>query len=242
MALADHQNLNGEPCQNCPSRAYSEFADLSYECACEMERARSRLRAEPGDQIATQGIISTALFFVTDGMVGLWRTDVNGRRTLVRLVHAGQSLEYLCPLGKPCPYDAIAIQTTLMCRIDAAFVTKAARDVPALAVQLLEHAREDLDDAYEMLLARNTRTVRARVAALIVDLARRYGRHGVRGIELELRLSRRDIAELVGARVETVVRAIGELEVEGLVKVSGKRVVVLQGDRMQEVARESPPS
>ncbi|MBI5607246.1 MAG: Crp/Fnr family transcriptional regulator, partial [Deltaproteobacteria bacterium] len=218
------------------------YADLSYECACDMDRARSRVRAEPGDHIATQAAISTELFFVTDGMVGLWRTDVNGRRTLVRLVHAGQSLEYLCPLGKPAPYDAIAIQTTLMCRIDGAFMVRAAREVPALAVQLLDHAREDLDDAYEMLLARNTRTVRARVAALLVDLANRYGRRGLRGIELELRLSRRDIAELVGARVETVVRAIGELENDNLVKVSGKRVVIVGRDALVEAARESPPA
>ncbi len=207
-----------------------------------MERARSRVRAEPGTRIATQGAVSTALYFVTDGMVGLWRTDVNGKRTLVRLVHAGQSLEYLCPLEKPCPYDAIAISTTMMCRIDGSFMNHAARDVPALAVQLLDHAREDLQDAYEMLLARNTRTVRARVAALLVDLASRYGRKGLRGIELELRLSRRDIAELVGARVETVVRAIGELEAENLVKVSGKRMVILGADALAEAARESPPA
>lgn len=231
----------GDPCQTCKRRGESEFADLPYEMAVEMDEARSRVHVEPGGHVAHQGVPADALYFVTDGLVGLWRTDDTGRRTLVRLVHAGQSLEYLCPLHRPSPYEAIALRPTDMCRIDGEFVTRAARAVPGMALRLMEHAAEDLEAAWEGLLARNTRTVKARVAGLLVDLAQRYGQPSGDAVRLDLAVSRRDIAELVGARVETVVRAIRELQDAGLVAVSGKHVVVREMPAMAREARESAP-
>lgn len=67
--------------------------------------------------------------------------------------------------------------------------------------------------------------VAARLTAVLRDLGGRVGLRDARGTFVPLRLTRRDLAELVGCREETLVRVLGRLRAEGLVQMSREGIV-----------------
>ncbi len=72
-----------------------------------------------------------------------------------------------------------------------------------------------------------TRSVRERVARLLVELVDRFGAEGPDGaLSLTLPLARQDMAALLGVRAESIARAVRALEVDGVARFSGRQVTI----------------
>lgn len=77
---------------------------------------------------------------------------------------------------------------------------------------------------------------RARLAMLFVDLADRFGVRDSRGIIIDVRLTHREMANLIGATRETVSVAIVELRKDGLINTESRRVIVVDEEALRRVA------
>jgi CRP/FNR family cyclic AMP-dependent transcriptional regulator len=75
-----------------------------------------------------------------------------------------------------------------------------------------------------------------RLAALLLELAARFGVRDSRGTIVDLRLTHRELAALIGATRETVSVVIVELRDAKLVSTESRRVVLLDADGLAEVA------
>lgn len=78
------------------------------------------------------------------------------------------------------------------------------------------------------------RSFRDRVAALLIELAERYGRRNGDGVEIGLRLSHQEIASLIGATRETVTILLGELQNEGYIQIKRRQITVTDLSRLAE--------
>jgi len=76
------------------------------------------------------------------------------------------------------------------------------------------------------------RTAHARLAGLFLDLADDFGVRDSRGVIVNLKLTHREMAALIGATRETVSFAILDLRKEGLILTEGRRVILLDPDRL----------
>jgi CRP/FNR family transcriptional regulator len=79
-------------------------------------------------------------------------------------------------------------------------------------------------------------SARARLAGLLLDLADRFGVRDSEGVIVDLRLTHRELAALIGATRETVSVAIVELRDAGLVRTDARRAVLLNVDALREIA------
>jgi CRP-like cAMP-binding protein len=80
-----------------------------------------------------------------------------------------------------------------------------------------------------------------RLAAVLLDLADRFGSDTEHGRVIELPLVQQDLAELVGASRETVSRLIGELASQGIVRRMTRGYVVADAGRLLARHRGEPP-
>lgn len=69
---------------------------------------------------------------------------------------------------------------------------------------------------------------RARLAAFLTDLYERRRRRGLAGERFRISLDRSEIASLLGLTLETVSRSMSHLQRDGLIRVSGKHVSLLE--------------
>ncbi|HMV68846.1 MAG TPA: Crp/Fnr family transcriptional regulator [Myxococcota bacterium] len=77
---------------------------------------------------------------------------------------------------------------------------------------------------------------RARLAGLLLELSRSFGVRDSSGVIIDLRLTHRELAALIGATRETVSVAIVEIRNAGLVRTEQRRVVITDLDGLIAMA------
>jgi CRP/FNR family cyclic AMP-dependent transcriptional regulator len=84
-------------------------------------------------------------------------------------------------------------------------------------------------------------SAKAKLATLIIDRAKRYGkcaRNGT-GIRIPLNATAEEVGEEIGASRETVTRLLSDLKREGLVRLSGGSLSILKLDALRELTGTS---
>ncbi|WP_335934647.1 Crp/Fnr family transcriptional regulator [Streptomyces sp. PTD5-9] len=80
-------------------------------------------------------------------------------------------------------------------------------------------------------------TVRERFAVLLLDLARTHGVRTNGGIELDIPLSKQELAGAVGASREMVQRLLKDLRERGIVQTGRRALVIVRPDALRRIAR-----
>ena len=80
------------------------------------------------------------------------------------------------------------------------------------------------------------KTAHARLATVLLDLAKKFGIRDSRGIIINIKLTHRIIASLIGTTRETVSFAIVDLRRASLIQNDGKRFIITQSDALSDLA------
>ena len=101
--------------------------------------------------------------------------------------------------------------------------------------QLLERATISLQRSREKTLALGRKSASERVCSFLLLMAERIGKPGCGGVELDLPMSRRDIADSLGLTIETISRQFTHLREQGLITTRGRSaVLLLQIDELEK--------
>lgn len=84
-------------------------------------------------------------------------------------------------------------------------------------------------------------TAREKVAAFLLDLARRIGRPAAPGITIDLVMNREDIADHLGMNAETVSRVLSRLKAERFLDMPKPGTVILrEADKLADLSPLHP--
>lgn len=224
----------------CPGRASSVWRDLERVQVAALDRVKVTSAYRPGEVIHHQGTACLGLHCVVSGTVALRRVDAQGDAMIERLVHEGQTLGLTTLFGgETYPQSAVALTPTRVCFVERACVQRVLDEAPALGRRFLRRLAEDLRAADDERLRAATRSVRERVARLILDFADRYGVEAPDGaLRFELPLARQDMAALLCVRAESIARALRALSDEGVARFDGRDVTVPSLDQLLAVLPE----
>jgi len=82
---------------------------------------------------------------------------------------------------------------------------------------------------------------RQRLVHLLLELVEQYGLTTAEGIELRIKLSHQDLADVIGSTRETVTVVLGELQAEGLLTIGRRRIVIRRLEVLAADVSQSPP-
>ncbi len=119
---------------------------------------------------------------------------------------------------------AQALQLAGVCEVPFDLLEHAAARVPALQHQLMRLMSREIAGKEQQLLTLGDHSPERRLALLLLDLSHRYAQRGFSATEFNLPMSRQDIAAYLRLAAETVSRAFGKLQRDGLVDVDGRLV------------------
>lgn len=119
---------------------------------------------------------------------------------------------------------AQALELAGVCEVPFDLLEHAAARVPALQHQLMRLMSREIAGKEQQLLTLGDHSPERRLALLLLDLSQRYAQRGFSGTEFNLPMSRQDIAAYLRLAAETVSRAFGKLQRDGLVDVDGRLV------------------
>jgi CRP/FNR family nitrogen fixation transcriptional regulator len=176
-----------------------------------------------GSEIYAQGEKSGNLYQVEFGAVRIYRLLSDGRRQISAFHLANEMFGF--EVDKSHHFFAEAICGTGI-RVIRPSTSPAVPELLPMALQSLVRAQEQL-----LVLGRQNAV--ERVAAFFLEMSERQG--GLRQIELPM--SRLDIADYLGLTIETVSRVISKLRLRGIIRLPSLRSVeIVKLQSLQDMA------
>lgn len=174
-------------------------------------------RYAAGTTIFRQGEVPATVHVVRHGAVELSR-ELNGRRVALQILHPGDvfgDVPLLVRMAEP--FDAIALEDTLLLSIDSVRLSRLLEHRPRLSYRWLVSVAERMAQVQARLTDLLAGGMEAQVASFLV----RHAEHD------RVNLSQAVLAELVGGQRTSVNRVLQGLETRGLVRLHYRQVEIV---------------
>lgn len=179
-------------------------------------------------QIWSPGGPANTIYLVRSGIIKIYRVCDDARELTLHFLTKDHLFGELS-IVSPTPHDSAAEayeDTSLLTIPKDEFVRVMMRNA-SLAVEMMKlvgDRRRQLENRVESLLFRSAHS---RLASLFLELSGPFGVRDGRGVIINLKLTHKEIASLIGATRETVSFAILDMRRDNLVVTEGKRVIIL---------------
>jgi len=176
---------------------------------------------------------------VLSGVVKLTRSLPDGRQQTVALLFASDFLGRPFKAGKA--YAAESATVVELCCFSRRQFEELLHRQADLKQLFLERTLDQLDAAHECMLLLGRKTAQEKVATLILQILRRFqATEGTRGVlpsgtKFKLPLSRAEMADYLGLRIETVSRQFQVLRTAGVLDTARDRTVTVKDTRALEL-------
>lgn len=204
--------------------------------------ARSTRHTHPlGTVLLREGEASRAVLVLASGTVKVVATGIGGHRALLAIRVAGDVLGELSVLdGRPHSATVVAMGPVELLRITSDDFGALLRDRPGVAYALLQVLSGRLRLANLRRVQQIETTAAQRVATALAELAADHGTLGEDGVAIVVPLSQDDLAMMVGASREAVVRALRTLRDERVIRTGRQRITILQPEALGWRVRVRP--
>ncbi|WP_237173688.1 Crp/Fnr family transcriptional regulator [Paracandidimonas lactea] len=179
------------------------------------------------------GMPADQLFIVHAGRVKVYRLAETGKEQLVRMLGPGDFLGELNLFNDGCHESyAQATETSQICSIAQRDLRELLLRYPAIGLHVMAELAHRLGSTEKQAAAIGTESIDTRLGRYLLKLAAASGSNAI-----HLPFSHRDLASYLGITPETLSRRLTAFEVEGWIKRSGPRnIVLLLPDRMPGAA------
>ncbi len=214
-------------------RRVSIFADLSpTELQFLSERAVPRDYAA-GELLFAEGDACEGLFVVEKGQVRIFKSSATGREQVLSIEGPGSSIAEL-PVFDGGNYPA---STAALGQARVYFISK--HDFyslclvhPKVALKVLKVVGARLRRLVAIIEELSFTTVRARLISLLLRLAQKASKTS-NGVQIQLPASNQELAAQIGTVRELVSRNLSRLQAEGLIRMEGKTVFIVDVHRLE---------
>ncbi len=196
---------------------------------------RSSERAERGTLIYTPDDSAGDLFVLQSGTVSLHLRSGEGRTMTLRMIEAGQVFGHV-GAGDATHYDTFAEANSPVqyVRISRDELADLLARTPELGIALVEDMALHRAVISRRLDEVAFKSVPARLASLLLDLARRHGGPHAASVP---RHSHRQLAEMINAYRETVTKVINQFRDARLLEIDRSSITLVNVRRLEELAQ-----
>lgn len=200
-----------------------------------IDRKRS-FGCKKSQQFIIEGAPIQGLYFIYKGKVKTVKTGINGREQIVRFTKDGDTVGFR-GFGASKRYfiGAYALEDTLLCNFSNEDMLDILRNVPEITFDLMLFYADELNKSENKIRKIAQMNVRERVIDTLIYIHKKFGQ--INGV-IELDLSRKEIADFAGTTEEQVIRVISSLKKELLIKTVGKKIGLINKDKLQSEIKE----
>ncbi|MBS1104742.1 MAG: Crp/Fnr family transcriptional regulator [Deltaproteobacteria bacterium] len=206
-----------------------------------LQRSGFPKRYAVGELIFAPTANPESVYLVETGLARVYRVSEAGCETSFGYVAPGEVFGELLAFGDyPRESFAQAVQASLVWRIAREPFQRLMASRPSLVLAIAQQMGERLKRVEARVEDLVFHSVRIRVARMLSELARSFGRRDGDLIVIDIPITQAELATLVGATRQTVNQALGELGKEGLVTRRRQRIVLLQPTALAQLLGPAP--
>jgi len=228
------QNLEDLPvCTNCftfnsifSALRQEELDLLNFEKGCNFYKRGNTIYQER-NRIA-------GIYCVNKGIIKLYKTGIDGREQIVKFAQKGDIIGYRSLLSKELACTtAKAIEDSVLCFIPAAIFLKLIDENHEFSMRVMRLSLKELGEANKFILNIAQKTVRERLAEVLVLLAETFSLDEEKF--LQITLTREEIANIVGTATESVIRLLSEFKADKYIELIGRKIKILKLEALKKL-------
>lgn len=181
----------------------------------------------------------TAIYAVRTGCIKSYTTDADGHEHVHGFHIKGDLLGFDAVYPERHRCSAAIIQDCSVCVMPFDELEEFAARLPSLQATIMQLISRTYSD---FLLFPTTAPAEQRLCAFLLDLSKRQEKQGMNPYELDLPMSRVEIASFLGFTVETGSRLLSKMQKQGLIKVKRRHIYLIDMDLLGHIAVHGEPT
>lgn len=187
-----------------------------------------------GEVVYEQDTNMKHAYFVNKGLLKIYRIGSKGEQQIVRLVKEGDLFGFHSLLGDEPEVTACeSLTDSEVCMIPGEAFKKAISKNKELADLLIKKTCDELKNSYNSLVELSQRTVRGRLANLLLKLHDLFNTSSDEAIPLVI--SRLDMARWIGTSKESVSRLITEFKNDGIIRFDRRELIIANKEKLERI-------
>ena len=192
---------------------------------------KTHYSCKKGQQFMIEGAPMQGLYFIFSGKAKVLKTGIYGKEQIVRLTKEGDTIGFR-GFGTSNRYliSAAAIEDTVLCNFSNEVMQDILKTIPEFTYDLMLFYAQELNKSENNVKKIAQMNVRERVIDTLLYLHRKFGQ--TKNV-INISLSRKEIADFTGTTDEQITRVISSLKKEELIKTVGKKIGILDIEKMK---------
>jgi CRP-like cAMP-binding protein len=209
------------------------FRGLPADKVAELVAGCRRKRFAPKEPVVLEGDAGNAMYAVLRGKLAVSRLNEVGVRVQFHELGPGEFFGEMSLLGDmPRIADVIAQTACELVVIERDAFVRTVLSSSDLSIKIITHLCHRLKQADDARTFR--RPARQRLVLAILSAAEEVERPDGKRL-LVVEMTRQKLSELIVARRETVSREISQLAADGLLRVKGRRIFIVDPERLRSL-------
>ncbi|PIP95112.1 MAG: Crp/Fnr family transcriptional regulator [Bdellovibrio sp. CG12_big_fil_rev_8_21_14_0_65_39_13] len=233
-----NSNKGSLHCKDCPSRENGIFCAMELASLEDISNHKVTNVYKKGQTLFVQGNHPFGIYCVSSGNIKVSKIGSDGKESIVRIVSAGDILGHRSLFTDQFySATATALEDTKVCFIDKKYIMKTISENPEVSLEIINKLSRDMGAAESRITSMHQKNVRERLAELFLLLKDTHGQKLDDGRwKLDLKLTREEMATMIGTANETLIRFISEFKDAGLIEQEGKTIFITNEAELLEWA------
>ncbi len=232
----NHKGCNCGKCTHkfCASKV-PIFSTLSQEELAELNSLKINKDYKKGEILFFEGDQMESLYIINQGRVKVFKYTKEGKEQILYILSEGDIFGELSLFRS----EKLTFNVEALEDVNTCILTKRNFEVilgkrPEISMKILEVMGERLIKMETLIQSLGTKDIEARIATFLLELIPEYTKSRGSIREIELPLSREEIANYIGVTRETISRKLGKMQEEGILKVKGiKKIIILNEEALK---------
>jgi CRP-like cAMP-binding protein len=222
-------------CEQCIVREFSSLKALNKEELLKMADCKTSYTIKKGEPIFEEGESVNGIFCVKDGVCKLSKLSANGKDQIVKLAKSGELLGQRSLISdEPANLSAVALEDMEVCFIPKSEIMNFFNQNNQFSMNVMKTICGDLKEADDHMVSMAQKSVKERLAETLLYLEDTFGKNN--DGSLRIQLSREELAGIIGTATESCIRLLSELNKNGLVDLTGKKITILDRNKLKRMA------
>ncbi|ABF39367.1 transcriptional regulator, Crp/Fnr family [Candidatus Koribacter versatilis Ellin345] len=193
-----------------------------------------------GEMIFSEGDACAGLFVVQSGHIRIFKSSASGREQVLSIDGPGSSVAELPVFdGGSYPASAVAVTDCTLLFLSKQDFHALCMKYPEMALKVLRVVGGRLRRLVGIIEELSFTTVRHRLVALLLRLAKTEGNKTEQGITITLPAHNQELAAQIGTVRELVSRNMSRLQQEGMIEQDGRTVILKDPMGLQRTLEEA---
>jgi len=176
-----------------------------------------------------------AFYVVITGQVKLYKISAEGKEQTLNLLGPGEPFGMCTAFAiDSFPANAMALEESGILLIPGPAMESIAMKEPRLLLNIIRLLSDRLKESMTLIESLALKEIPQRIASFLIHTVTREGEQGLN--QLELTVTQRELAKILGATPEALSRALRKMSNAGMLAVDGRSIRILDRAALDELA------